>query len=117
LSGIVSPANAASSHTELAYQFVDSKAKALFTCLPLLSIALEAAAKANISRSRIYLLDLPEELLKGAEAPSSFKTVSQLISQGGLLPKIEKFTWSPGQAATTTAFICYSSGTSGLPVR
>jgi long-subunit acyl-CoA synthetase (AMP-forming) len=117
LSGIVSPADAASSDKELAYQLVDSKAKALFTCLPLLPVALEAATKANISRSRIYLLDLPEELLKGARAPSTFKTVSQLISQGGLLPKIEKLKWSPGQAAHTTAFICYSSGTSGLPVR
>ncbi|KKA21420.1 Long-chain-fatty-acid--CoA ligase [Rasamsonia emersonii CBS 393.64] len=116
LSGVVSPANAAYSAAELTHQLVDSKAQALFTCLPLLQTALEAAGKAGISRNRIYLLDLPAQILGGAKAPAEFKTVDQLIEEGKSLPKLEKLKWAPGQGARTTAFLCYSSGTSGLPI-
>ncbi|KAL2003847.1 hypothetical protein VTN02DRAFT_1869 [Thermoascus thermophilus] len=115
LAGIVSPANAAYSAAELAHQLVNSKAQALFTCLPLLSTALEAASKAGLPKNRIYLLEVPDQILGGAKAPAEYKTVSQLIKEGKSLPQLEKLKWSPGQGARTTAFLCYSSGTSGLP--
>lgn len=105
LSGVVSPANAAYSASELTHQLVDSKAKALFTCLPLLSTALEAAEKAGIPKNRIYLLEVPDQLLGGAKAPPEFKTVSQLIKEGESLPQLEKLKWSPGQGSRTTAFL------------
>jgi acyl-CoA synthetase (AMP-forming)/AMP-acid ligase II len=112
----VSPANAVYSAAELTHQLTSSKGKALFTCLPLLSVALEAAATAGIPKNRIYLFDLSEELLGGAKTPPGYRTVSQLIEQGKSLPKLEKLKWVSGQGARTTAFLCYSSGTSGLPV-
>ncbi|KAL3460846.1 hypothetical protein BJX64DRAFT_278274 [Aspergillus heterothallicus] len=112
LGGIVSPANAAYSASELKHQLIDSKAKALFTCVPLLPVALEAAAAAGHPTSRIYLIDV----LPGSEKlPGQYKTLSQLIEDGKSLPKLEKISWRAGEAARRTAFLCYSSGTSGLP--
>ncbi|KAL4884284.1 hypothetical protein BJY04DRAFT_206085 [Aspergillus karnatakaensis] len=112
LGGIVSPANAAYSAEELKHQLLDSKAKALFTCVPLLPTALEAAAAAGLSKERIYLIDV----LPGAgKVPAQYTTLSQLVEVGRSLPGLEKVRWRAGEAARRTAFLCYSSGTSGLP--
>jgi acyl-coenzyme A synthetase/AMP-(fatty) acid ligase len=116
LGGVVSPANASYSAAELTHQLLDSKAKALVTCLPLLSISLEAAAKAGLPKSKIYLIDVPEQILGGAKAPAEYKTVGQLAQAGKSLPPVEELRWSAGEGARRTAFLCYSSGTSGLPV-
>lgn len=117
LSGIVSPANAAYSRAELEHQLKSSGSKALFTCLPLLPLAIEAAANSGISKNRIYLLPLPKEATGGLSSPPEFRTVDQLIQDGGKLPPLEKVQWRAGDGATKTAFLCYSSGTSGLPAR
>ena len=45
-----------------------------------------------------------------------FKHVDQLIEEGGKLPELEALKWEKGQGARQTAYLCYSSGTSGLPV-
>ncbi|RAL13942.1 acyl--CoA ligase [Aspergillus homomorphus CBS 101889] len=116
LSGIVSPANAGFSAAELVYQLTDSKATVLFTCLPLLSTALEAAAKVGIPRQRVFLLETPTE--PGQSLPdgsSDFKTVSQLIAEGQKLPPVAPLQWEAGQGRRQPAYLCYSSGTSGLP--
>ncbi|GAD93958.1 phenylacetyl-CoA ligase, putative [Paecilomyces variotii No. 5] len=115
LSGIAFPANAAYSAQELAYQLKDSGAKALFTCLPVLNTSLETAELAGIPRNHVYLVDLPSQVTGNATAPAHFKTLEQLIKHGRSLPPLEAVKWSPGQGARTTAFLCYSSGTSGLP--
>ncbi|KAF7156093.1 hypothetical protein CNMCM5623_009235 [Aspergillus felis] len=115
LGGVVSPANAAYSADELKHQLLDSKAKALFTCAPLLPTSLEAAAMIGFPKDRIYLLEVPPQAGGGKEAESGFKTVSQLIETGKSLPKVERLNWSAGEGARRTAFLCYSSGTSGLP--
>ncbi|RHZ54599.1 hypothetical protein CDV55_102806 [Aspergillus turcosus] len=115
LGGVVSPANAAYSAAEFKHQLLDSKAKVLFTCAPLLSTSLEAAAMIGFPKDRIYLLELPPQVGGGKEAGSGFKTVSQLIEAGKSLPKLERLNWSAGEGARRTAFLCYSSGTSGLP--
>lgn len=116
LSGIVSPANAAYSRAELEYQLKSSGSKALFTCLPLLSLAIEAAANSGIPKNRIYLLALPKEATGGLSSPPEFKTMDQLIQDGKKRPPLEKLQWQNGDGAKRTAFLCYSSGTSGLPV-
>jgi acyl-CoA synthetase (AMP-forming)/AMP-acid ligase II len=100
----------------LKYQLKDSKATALFTCVPLLETALTAAKQAGIPPNRIYIVDLPSEFVGSVKAPAQFKTFEQLIAAGKSLPKVEQLKWGPGQGARTTAFVCYSSGTSGLPV-
>ncbi|KAJ5145776.1 uncharacterized protein N7515_000340 [Penicillium bovifimosum] len=115
LGGLVSPANASYSADELRHQLLDSKAKALVTCLPLLSISLEAAAKSGLPKSRVYLIDLPEQLLGGAKPPAEFKSVAQILEAGKSLPPVEEMKWSAGEGARRTAFLCYSSGTSGMP--
>ena len=84
--------------------------------MPLLSLALEAAAESGIPRNRVYLLELPKEATGGLSPPSDIKTVDQLIEDGAKLPPLEKLKWKKGQGARQTAFLCYSSGTSGLPV-
>jgi len=57
---------------------------------------------------------MPEEFSGSKKVP--FKTVDDLISIGKSLPKLEELRWENGQGATQTAYLCYSSGTSGLPV-
>ncbi|KAE8356137.1 hypothetical protein BDV28DRAFT_127717 [Aspergillus coremiiformis] len=115
LGGMVSPANAAYSAPELKYQLLDSQAKVLFTCVPLLSTALEAASLAGFPKDRIYLLEVPTQLTGDTRVPVQYKTVSQFIEAGQALPKLEKFHWEAGEGARRIAFLCYSSGTSGLP--
>ncbi|KKY28490.1 putative phenylacetyl- ligase [Diplodia seriata] len=115
LGGVQTPANAAYSAPEIEYQLKDSGAKCLFTCLPLLPTALEACSKAGIPKNRIYILDVPKELTGGKSAPSEYKTVDQLIQDGLDAPALEKLHWAEGEGARRTAFLCYSSGTSGLP--
>ncbi|KAF2430804.1 phenylacetyl-CoA ligase-like protein [Tothia fuscella] len=110
LGGVSTPANAAYNVSEVAYQLKDSGAKCLFTCLPLLESALQAAEKVGISRNRVYILETP-----GTPPNSEFKTVSQLVEEGSRLPKLEDLSWSKGEGARRCAFLCYSSGTSGLP--
>ncbi|KAI9843297.1 MAG: hypothetical protein M1837_006512 [Sclerophora amabilis] len=115
LSGIASPANAAYSAPELAFQLKSSGSKALFTCLPLLQTALEAAKEAGIPKSRVFLLELPKEVTGKAASSPEYKTVNQLIREGAELPRLEQLKWEKGQGARQCAFLCYSSGTSGLP--
>lgn len=115
LSGISSPANSAYSSTELEHQLRSSGSKALFTCQPLLPVALEAASRCNIPKSKIYLLQVPRELIGGQKPTKEFKTVDQLVEEGASLPGVEPLRWEKGQGARQTAFLCYSSGTSGWP--
>jgi acyl-CoA synthetase (AMP-forming)/AMP-acid ligase II len=113
VNGISSPANAAYSVEELRHQLVFSGCKALFTVKSLLPIALQAAAQANLPKDRIYICEMPGD----NDQKPEYKTVSQLIENGKRLPELDPIRWSPGQGARQTAFLCYSSGTSGLPVR
>lgn len=94
---------------------MSSGSKALFTCLPLLPIAIEAAANSGIPKNRVYLLALPNEATGGLSSPPECKTVDQLIEDGRKLQPLEKLQWQKGDGARKTAFLCYSSGTSGLP--
>ena len=111
INGVSSPANAAYSADELRHQLINSGSQVLFTVMPLLKTALEAAAKANIPKSKIYICEMPND----PPIPKEFKTLSQLLKEGESLPELEPIRWSKGQGARQTAFLCYSSGTSGLP--
>ncbi|KAJ5089220.1 Acyl-CoA ligase inpC [Penicillium argentinense] len=115
LGGLVSPANAAYSAPELKHQLLDSGAKALFTCVPLLPVALQAAALAGLPKSKIYLIDVPQAMLGSAQPSKEFKSVSDILEAGKSLPPVDELKWGPGDGARRTAFLCYSSGTSGLP--
>jgi len=115
LGGISTPANAAYNASELGYQLKNSGAKCLFTCIPLLEIAKTAAKTCGIPENRIYILEVPKELTGGKGTPSGMKTVDDFIREGSKLERLEPFKLAPGEGAKRTAFLCYSSGTSGLP--
>ncbi|KAI1324452.1 acetyl-CoA synthetase-like protein [Xylariaceae sp. FL0255] len=110
LSGIVTPANAVYSTSELEHQLKSSGAKALITCASLLETALKASRASGIPDDKVFLLELP-----GESKDARFKTVDDLINEGQSLPKLEPLRWSKGQGARQAAFLSYSSGTSGLP--
>lgn len=113
LGGVVSPANAAYSGPELEYQMKSSGAKAIFTCIPLLDLTLKTAKSLGIPEDRVFVLDMPEAFTGGKT--SAHKTVEQLIQEGSQLPDVGSVKFGPGDGAKRTAFLCYSSGTSGLP--
>jgi acyl-CoA synthetase (AMP-forming)/AMP-acid ligase II len=112
LAGIVTPASAAYSAQELEHQLRSSGAKALFTCVPLLETAVKAAKAVGIPDDRIFVLPVP-----GVSKKVPFTTLDDLIAEGAKLPDLEPLKWVKGQAARQVAYLCYSSGTSGLPVR
>jgi len=113
LSGIVTPANATYIVEELAHQLKISGSKAVFTCLSLLATALEAAEMTEISRKNFYVLELPTE---PSVHDTSITSVEEMIHKGHSLPPLEPLTFGKGQWTRQTAFLCYSSGTSGQPV-
>lgn len=88
----------------------------IFTNVPLLELALDAAKEVGIPRNRIYLIDVPDQALGGKERPKDFKTLDQLIEEGRKVDSLEKLQFKKGQGKNQVAFLCYSSGTSGLPV-
>ncbi|WZH48780.1 Putative phenylacetyl ligase [Fusarium acuminatum] len=110
LNGIVTPASAAYSAPELEHQLRSSNANALFTCVPLLETALTAAKAVGIPEDRIFLLPVP-----GAETKPPFKTIDDLIAEGNDAPELKPLNWIKGQGERQVAYLCYSSGTSGLP--
>ena len=114
LGGVLTAANAAYNAAELEFQLRHSGAKAVFTCLPLLKTAKEACAKFGIPDERIYILPLPASATPGLSAPG-LKTADDLIAAGRKLPALETLKWQAGEGSRRTAFLCYSSGTSGLP--
>lgn len=113
LSGVATPANAAYSAAELEFQLKSSGAKVLFTCIPLLGTSLQAARAAGIPQNRIYILEMPKEFSGNQKLP--FKTVGDLVALGEKEPELEALRWEKGQGKRQTAYLCYSSGTSGLP--
>lgn len=93
----------------------NSGATCLFTCLPLLAAAKEAAKNCGIPDNRIYILEVPKEFAGGQGTPSGMKTVDDFIRDGAKLDRLEPLKLTKGEGAKRTAFLCYSSGTSGLP--
>jgi ribosome assembly protein SQT1 len=58
---------------------------------------------------------VPEVITGGKHAPEEFRTVDHFIEHGTRLPQLDELKWEKGQGARQIAFLCYSSGTSGLP--
>ncbi|KAF3177688.1 hypothetical protein TWF225_010060 [Orbilia oligospora] len=119
VNGITSPANAAYNADELAYQLRDSKTRVLFTCVPLLDTAIQAANAegVKIPKENIFLLPIPdvvttEEMRRKAQG---FRTFDDLVEEGKKLKEVEPLRWGKGYSREKVAFVSYSSGTSGLP--
>ncbi|KAI0169808.1 acetyl-CoA synthetase-like protein [Hypoxylon sp. FL1284] len=110
LSGIVTPANAMFSAAELEHQLRSSGVKALIACIPLLETALKASRACGIPDDKVFIMRLP-----GKFESVPFKSLDDLIEEGRALPELQPLVWSRGQGARQVAYLCYSSGTSGLP--
>jgi acyl-CoA synthetase (AMP-forming)/AMP-acid ligase II len=116
IGGICTAVNAAYNAEELEFQMKHSGCKAIFTCLPLLDTCLKGTKNLGIKKENVYILPLPEQATGGMKNPGH-KTVEDLIKQGESLPKqpADDEKWSKGEGERRAAFLCYSSGTSGLP--
>ncbi|POG80767.1 hypothetical protein GLOIN_2v1512565 [Rhizophagus irregularis DAOM 181602=DAOM 197198] len=99
--GIVTFVDSKYTVEEVAYQLKDSGAKYIVVFPSLLSKAIEAADAVNIPRSNIFLF--------GNEEIEEIKPYSFLKSEREVNP-IE---YSPEDAKSTTAYLSYSSGTTG----
>lgn len=116
LGGIISAVSAAYGPSELEYQMQHSGCKAIFTCLPLLDTCMKGIESSKIPKDKVFILPLPPAITEGMKNPGH-KTVDELIEAGSKLPAQEASDekWSKGEGARRTAYLCYSSGTSGLP--
>lgn len=116
LGGILSCVNASYNAGELEYQLKDSGAKAIFTCLPLLKTTMDGIKNVGIAKERVFLHELPALITSGLSNPGH-KTVDDLIKAGAEVPAFKPADsyWKKGDGAERIAFLCYSSGTSGLP--
>ncbi|EPE02747.1 4-coumarate- ligase 1 [Ophiostoma piceae UAMH 11346] len=116
LDGIVTPANAAYSAIEFQHQLSSSGAQVVFTCAVLLETTLTATRALKIPDEKVFLIDVPLPAAASTSAnPDNHLTVDQLIAEGSKLPALNPVQWAKGQGARQPAFLCYSSGTSGLP--
>jgi acyl-CoA synthetase (AMP-forming)/AMP-acid ligase II len=114
LGGLLTAANAAYSAGDLEFQLKHSGAKAVFTSALQLEVTKEACAKAGIPEDRIFILPIPEQAAGGLSAPG-YKTIDDFEAEGTKLPQLEALNWTGDDGAKKVAFLCYSSGTSGLP--
>ena len=116
IGGVLTAVNAAYNEHELEFQMKHSGCKAIFTCLPLLKTCIKGLESSKIPKEKVYILPLAEQATPGM-SNSGHKTVDDLIDAGSHLPHqgADDEKWSEGEGARRTAFLCYSSGTSGLP--
>lgn len=106
-----------SSAAEIKRHITLTKCRVLLTCRSLLATANDALAESAAHDPKVYLLDLPEELAKTSSLPDQGqKTVEQLVQEGASLPQIEPLQWTSGQGKEQVAYLCPTSGTSGLQV-
>jgi acyl-CoA synthetase (AMP-forming)/AMP-acid ligase II len=77
---------------------------------------MEGAARVGIPKARMFIHEMSPLITAGLSNPG-LKTTDDLIRAGGKLPsfKAADTYWKKGDGAKRIAFLCYSSGTSGLP--
>lgn len=103
--GVVTPANPSFSADDLRRQLDSSGAKALVIHSSKIDVGLEAARKAGLAPERIlYVGEMP---------PERVPAVRHFSAMTDVLSKQEHRDYVP--APTDTAYLVYSSGTTGLP--
>jgi acyl-CoA synthetase (AMP-forming)/AMP-acid ligase II len=104
--GVVVPSSPRSSAREYAFQLVDSRAKAIVTSESLLHTVIDAAWIARIPKDRILVVD---DKTVGASYWSRTSDTQHHYISGPTLKRNVKL-----DPAVDHAFICYTSGTTGL---
>ncbi|KAJ3392842.1 hypothetical protein HDU84_003326 [Entophlyctis sp. JEL0112] len=107
--GTVTLANPTYTVSELTHQLKDSGAKFLFTHPSVLRTALAAAQNVGIPESNIILFNEP----RGAYPGPARRTVAQVSEENTTPAPDVKFTAE--EICKRPAYLCYSSGTTGLP--
>ncbi|KAM5347471.1 hypothetical protein ACJ41O_010476 [Fusarium nematophilum] len=114
LSGIVTPANILSSADELSDQLLRSKAKAVFTTPSLLPTALKASCRAKIPDTNVFLIE-PAETVAADGPEGRFDSIQDILDTGRATPPLTPQSWERDRNDRRVAFLCFSSGTTGLP--
>ncbi|KAI0827049.1 phenylacetyl-CoA ligase [Trametes gibbosa] len=70
-------------------------------------VALKASKQAHVAQGRIALLDGPED--------SPYTSIRHLIANSSVHAPAHEYRLQPGEAKTRVAFMCFSSGTTGVP--
>ncbi|KAG6891499.1 hypothetical protein C0992_005638 [Termitomyces sp. T32_za158] len=114
-------ANSAYTSKELKFQYQDSGAKLVFVAEDLIPVVFEMFKLLGVSeleaQRRIVVLENGLEWAGGppvsrSDAVRGFMTLVDLFNAGGKLDHEERF---EGEQANETAYLCYSSGTTGSP--
>lgn len=100
--GVISPANAAYTAEELAYQLQQAKAKYLVTSEENLEIALNAAQQVGLPKKNMFLF--------GQNTINGVAPYTRAILADEECPAEE---YDFEEAKSTTAYLCFSSGTTG----
>ena len=104
IGGKVTTVNPIYKTTEVSYQLTDSGASVLIVHPELLEIAIEASIDAKVPISRI--------LLFGDKEIKAYKPYRSILISDH---EIEPIYYTPEEAKSTTAYLLYSSGTTGKP--
>ncbi|RUP52394.1 hypothetical protein BC936DRAFT_144630 [Jimgerdemannia flammicorona] len=99
--GIVSPVNPAYNEKELVFQLKEAHATVLITHPSGIDVAIKAAKAVGIPKERV--------LLFGGKAVDGLKPYKSILGKREAKPVEYSFE----EAKTTTAFLCFSSGTTG----
>lgn len=99
--GVVSPANPTYTVEEYTFQLKDSGSSVIVTHPLFLQVAVKAATAAKIPESNIFLF--------GDEKINEILPYTSLFGDREAIP----LEYTPEEVKNTTAYICYSSGTSG----
>ncbi|KIY63031.1 phenylacetyl-CoA ligase [Cylindrobasidium torrendii FP15055 ss-10] len=107
LGAVVTPANPSYTHEELQHQLDLAQANTIFVNPASLGTALKAAKAVGIPQDRIVLMSR-------SERPEGYDNIESLVALG----KTSDITYTeralaPGEAKTKTAFLSFSSGTTG----
>ncbi|KAJ3323145.1 hypothetical protein HDV06_002157 [Boothiomyces sp. JEL0866] len=106
LGAVVTTANPNYLASEFAYQLQDSGAKFIFCHENVLGNALEAGSQSNIPKSKVFVF--------GSKKAGSHLSIDELVAVGASkvrnLPVVK---FSERQLKEDTAYLCYSSGTTG----
>lgn len=110
IGGAVTGASPAYGAEEMAYALQKANSKYLFTLPEALDIALQAADKVGLSRERVFLLDGER---KGFLSLQQLAKIGEGFGEAGQVPEYQI---PKGQTnGDITAFLSFSSGTTGLP--
>ncbi|KAI8058116.1 hypothetical protein BDF22DRAFT_739517 [Syncephalis plumigaleata] len=107
----VTTANAAYTANELAFQLKDSSASFLVADYEALDTAVEAANKVGIPRQHIIVTGIIDESAR-ARRHQGYHTVYSFL---GTSSEVEPVSLTAHDANHQTAYLCYSSGTTGNP--